>query len=575
MIGKDKTAKKLKPALKAPPKLCRQDALMLTLFLIFTLFAFRNVLNFRYSWGAHDMVGGLMRSSAVGRAISEGQIFPRWSRELFGGYGYPLLYFYPPLFSMISGFLQLAGSGVIASVKIIAMISLTASGWFIYRIGLRLGSRSAAVLAAAAWMLFPYRMAVYFTRGALAESLALAVLPLPVLGFLDFQNGRERTGAILLAVGTAALITAHNAVWFISFPFITLWGFAILRGRKIRTCFKTCLAMSAGLLAAAPYWLPAFQHRSLINIGRLIDSPRVDYKQHFISFPRLADPSWEFGGLGFLLLLGIPAGIFFSYFITRRRAQKTIAPATLTAGFCSLITIFLMMPPAKPLWDAVPLLQYVGYPWRFAGIAGFFAVLGLPALTPLFKKNSNSRWWPTAVLIVAILLPQAWHHSRPTVIVQSKHSLGRETCMKCGTTTVAADEYTPVWVKRDPRNDLGARTDPESLIEPNQCLSRSVVEIDTNTRIVAIVDAAESCSLTVRTLYFPGWRAYIDDRIVKISPKDPYGFISFNIAPGIHEVKLAFEWTGIQRTALFLGGLGILLMIILPVALKQRSLLSA
>ena len=65
------------------------------------------------------------------------------------------------------------------------------------------------------------------------------------------------------------------------------------------------------------------------------------------------------------------------------------------------------------------------------------------------------------------------------------------------------------------------------------------------------------------TLYFPGWKAYVDNVEVPIEPYDQNwrGIITFPVPEGKHNVRVVFEETKLRKfaNALSIIGIGILL----------------
>src|SRR5690606_4278812 len=66
----------------------------------------------------HDTVFELVRIAEYGRALQEGVFPPRWASNFFGGYGYPIFVYFPPLFSMVAGgFFALFGASELLALK--------------------------------------------------------------------------------------------------------------------------------------------------------------------------------------------------------------------------------------------------------------------------------------------------------------------------------------------------------------------------------------------------------------------------------------------------------------------------
>ena len=66
-----------------------------------------------------------------------------------------------------------------------------------------------------------------------------------------------------------------------------------------------------------------------------------------------------------------------------------------------------------------------------------------------------------------------------------------------------------------------------------------------------IIDAKTSVQMVDYTFYFPGWKAYIDDKQTMIQFQDANyrGLIEYNVPPGRHSVTLRFEDTLVRFLA--------------------------
>src|SRR5205807_612337 len=88
------------------------------------------------------------------------------------------------------------------------------------------GSRRGAIIGALAYAYLPYLLLDVYVRGALAEALGMAVLPL-VFWMTRRLVRRPEFGAVSLAsVGLAGLIVTHNITALIAVP--VLGGYWVL-----------------------------------------------------------------------------------------------------------------------------------------------------------------------------------------------------------------------------------------------------------------------------------------------------------------------------------------------------------
>ena len=150
----------------------------LVLVVLLSLFSIGPLLQPGYFWEAHDARHSVYFLYEMDRGIQDGVLYPRWQPDFAFGYGYPFFNIYGPLASYAGEVWHLLGFGVADSVKIVFGLSIVASGLAMHGFSRRaLGDghdsgtgRQAAVVAAVAYMVIPYRLLDIYVRAALAET---------------------------------------------------------------------------------------------------------------------------------------------------------------------------------------------------------------------------------------------------------------------------------------------------------------------------------------------------------------------------------------------------------------------
>jgi uncharacterized membrane protein len=127
---------------------------------------------------ADDLLATIYRVFALHEDWKAGNLYPALSADLSFGYSAPLFLYYAPLATYIAELFHYAGLGFISALKASYLLALCLSGWGMYAYGrVVLHTRRAAFLAAVAYLLAPYQLLNIFKRAALAELVALALLP--------------------------------------------------------------------------------------------------------------------------------------------------------------------------------------------------------------------------------------------------------------------------------------------------------------------------------------------------------------------------------------------------------------
>ncbi|MBN2055004.1 hypothetical protein JW905_08780, partial [bacterium] len=433
----------------------RREAVILLVLAALCLFGLRPLLWTNHAWNGHDLLYGLQRIAAAERAIRDGQWFPRWSDELYGGYGYPLLQFYPPLFSLTAAYLcLLLGLPVLTSAKLLIAAAYIGSGYFTFLFLRDLWAPPLALAGAIVFLYFPYHTSLIYTRGAMAEFLALMFMPLALWSLRRLLVGGGRRSFLLTAGAGGLLLLSHNAVWLMAAPFLAL--FIVLHGwrKGVRRMGTAVLALAAGLGWTAWYWVPAFVEKRYVAIGNLVSSDNVNYRANFIPLRDFLLFDHHFFGISALLL-----SLFMLSWLWCKPWHPEQRRDVWFHRVAVLGALFLSTHLSRWIWDGIGPLQFIGYPWRFMGLAGLFAACLMPAVLEKFEMESRWSLLPPALALM-LFLPLGMKYANPAMQwFDEIETIGYEASRDGCSSTVVADEYRPVWVRRPPCEDLGTARD--------------------------------------------------------------------------------------------------------------------
>ena len=186
--------------------------------------------------------------------LSEGTI-SRISTYLASGLGVGVRLFYSPIFHLLAGLIYFIthglGGNAITAIKVIMFISVFVSGIFMYRFVLKATKNQiAATLAAALYILYPYRIFDALCRAAYAEALAIAFIPLffhGLYGLVNFKDEIKVGPFIATIVGGALLFLSHNLTAMFGFIFGII--FLLVNGSKIVVLCKRRRYWITGLIS--------------------------------------------------------------------------------------------------------------------------------------------------------------------------------------------------------------------------------------------------------------------------------------------------------------------------------------
>ena len=295
--------------------------------------------------------------------IARGFIYPRWLSASDAGLGTPVFYFYPPLAFYLAGFFSLFGLSTYGCLIATFGAAFAASGIFCWH--WLSGRSSQPLLGAAFFMAAPYHLFNYTERGALAESVATALIPLLAIGMRRIADGRG--GLALTAIVYAAIIGTHLPLALLVSLFLVA-PYAIVHRDRV-TGFV--VAITAGIALVAVYLVPALALAPYHDVGQLYRSASLRTGYWSVFSANWSDVTYL---VVFLILGALLVGAIASTVIRRDRwALHAAAVAILVSG-------------AVPLVWSLPMLKDVQFPYRALPIAEFAlatALARLPGRSPL------------------------------------------------------------------------------------------------------------------------------------------------------------------------------------------------
>ncbi|MCA1553393.1 MAG: hypothetical protein LC737_03350, partial [Chloroflexi bacterium] len=168
----------------------------------------------------------LYRLAALDYAVRHGDVYPRIFPSFAFGYGQPVLSYYGPLSYYVAEFLHLLGASFPDALKWTFVLGYVASGYAMFLLATEFVPAWPALLAATAYVYFPYHLADVYQRGALAEHLAFVFLPLVLWAFSPAQIAKRRS-RIVGVLGLAALVLTHTLTTMIFLPFVIVYALVL------------------------------------------------------------------------------------------------------------------------------------------------------------------------------------------------------------------------------------------------------------------------------------------------------------------------------------------------------------
>ena len=534
----------------------------------------------------------IFRLAELSRVIRTGVFYPRWAPNFYLGYGYPIFNYYAPLSYYLGLPVELLpGLDAVDGVKFVLLLSLLAGAVGTFGFVRPHWGGPAGLVAAAAYTYAPYIQFVDpHARGDLAEVLALGLAPLIFWAGDHFlrHGGWRSWGATALL--TAAVVTSHNLLSLVFFALLLAWAcwqFSLDVDRARVGWLLAALALGVGL--AAFFWLPVALEREAINLSTLLgagEQDNFDFRNHYLGWRELLAPSarldWGATEPEFLFNLGLMQWLLALVAIIgllagRAKEWRRLTFVALAAGGL----VFMMLPISEPVWDLLPLIEFLQFPWRLLGPVAFLLAILAAAATQILGQWLPRLPW--SGLHLGLILILAWPLSQPPPwpaefgATDMRAVAARERSGYWLGTTSTSD-FVPVTVDQIPRaqetvyaglqaNGPVDRVNRATLPQGTTVLDEQLTALHYRYQIAG----EKAFPLRLFIFAFPGWEARVDGVPVETELGRPEGFLVVPVPAGDHTVDVAFRDTPARQAAWVLTALALLALIGGTVWLRRRD----
>lgn len=552
--------------------------LFLSFLLIFPLKAYTTPDLFQ----SHDAQNHIVRIANYYLALKEGQLPPALAPTLFGGVGYPIFIFIYPLPYLLGALLHLIGIHYVDTLKLLMGASFWLSGLAFYLfLKSEINKTWPSLAGTFLFTWAPCRFSLLFVRGAFAESFSYLFIATSFLCVHQLLHHRQLRWLGLTSLSLAGLFLSHPLTTIMFMPMLTWYIFLFLTKQPKRRSFILSLTSSLALAIgiSAFVYLPVFFERHYLQIDQALSYTN----DHFISLLELIKPSWGFGfslpgtttdgmsfqlGLGHITILLVAVAIFL---IRLARPQLKIIPPTdlkhLLSWLLPTIVVCLLMldsPINSFLWQLLPGLHQIDFPWRLLGVA-----VTTTSITAAYLLRHQTKY--LSIFIIAGLL----FANRNYLRIQYTLPLTDPDFENYAPSATSRNEFLTIWRKTD---SWAGFYGPYEISNPQA----SVAATTTKTHQLSFtLDTTKPTNIIINRLYFPGWQLYLDGQpqplnspTFRVAPYqgtslgiDYSGLITSQVPAGTHTVVVAFRPTPIRRLGYLITVLSLTLvttLIIIP-----------
>jgi len=486
----------------------------------------------------------------------DGQIPCRWVPDMGFGYGYPLFNYYPPLPYYVGEIFHLLGFSYINAIKILFILGLVFSGIFAYLLGKELWGKYGGWVVAAFYLYAPYHAVDVYVRGALNEFWGLAFFPAVFWAVLKVIKEGKNLFVAILAFFYGLLLLSHNLMAFFITPALIVWGIFLVWYFKQswKILLKIALGGIWGAGLAAFFALPVIFERKFVHIETMFIG-YFNYLAHFATVKQLFfSRFWGYGpsvwgpedGMPFLIgqlhwVVALISLLIFIWLLVRYKRKEILLIGLIFVFFLGYA--FLAHQRSTFIWQKIPILASMQFPWRFVGPSSFFATILAGSIFLLIK---NKKWAGVLVmLMIAGVITFNFSFFRPEKILRitdQEKLFSAKGWSKLQTDAIF--DYLPIYAPQPP----GSPAPGKPFFIRGE--GGEIKNFRKGTNWQKFEANVEGESIIKLPLYdFPGWQVLANGQPVEINHQNELGLIAFRLGAGSYQVEVKLKNTPVRQTA--------------------------
>lgn len=499
----------------------------------------------------------------------QGLVYPHWAASANYGAGEPRFVFYPPVSWTLGAVLGWLVGWPLASAAL-TFVCLAGTGLATRALAREKLPEGAATLAGCVAMLSGYTLFTAYERSDFAELTGgfwIALLLLFALrdrapeGNLLRRAFDGSTAPLALVLAGAWLSNAPLGV-MASYLLATVALVAALAGRTRAPVVRAAVATALGLGLAAMYLVPAAVEQRWADMRQILDDPGSQVEASWM-FARHADPALAFhdvvlktvSTIGACMLVLAFAGLLVCW---RRGTLRGALRWWLPLAIIPAAVLLLQLPLSGWVWNALPKLRYLQFPWRW--LVTLEAPLGILLAAAVWTERP--RLQRLAVAAGAVVLAGS---------IVAEGRLFFQTCddedavagmmetYHAGDGFVGTDEYEPPYADSSivamnlpesclTRTALAPLGEPDAYgiynwaAEQHSCDATFPVATGTTAEHVRLdADAPHAGYLVLKLRSYPAWAVRVNGQLQNHLAQREDGLIAVPVAAGRSHVTV--DWT--------------------------------
>jgi len=508
-----------------------------------------------------------------------GIFYPHWMPSANYNAGEPRFMFYPPLTWMLGTALGFVLPWPLVPIAMIFLF-LAATGLAVRALAIEALSDAPATLAGCAALFSCFALFTAYERTAFAELTGGFWIPLLLLYALRDRDPSATLIRRALDGSTLPLTSILAGCWLSDGPVGVMASYllvavALAASTLARTwahLLRASIAAMLGIALPALYLIPAAHEQGWVYLHAAVNYPVFNIENNWL-FAHSADPllaPFQFfihrASTIAVIMIGVALLALLVLFLRQKFALQS-GSSTFTRSWLiplaliPIAVLFLLFPISLPIWNLLPKMRFLQYPWRWilaveAPMAIFFAAAVWPG-------KSAQRWQRTAVasLCTTFFLTLTLFSARTFLRVCNEGDTVADLLdqYRGGGGLEGTDEYEPPdsdhW--KIATNLPGAcfSTDSDTILgvaatldaipswsrDQHSCESTATAALRQPEQLRIETETTHPGFLILRLLSYPAWRITVNGHATDPADSRDDGLIAIPVPQG--RVEVAVDWT--------------------------------
>jgi hypothetical protein len=507
-----------------------------------------------------------------------GILYPHWTTSANFGAGEPRFVFYSPLTWMLGAALGLALPWQFVPMALTFLL-LAATGLATRALARQTLTKGAATLAGCAAIFSGYTLFTAYERTAFAELAGGFWIPLVQLFALHDHSATVRSSIWRRALdGSAALLALAVAGAWLSNPTVGVMACYLLAAVAITSAtlsrswaplLRASAAVALGMGLIAVYLVPAAYEQRWVDIHQVTNDPGQTLENNWL-FAVHADPSMALhdevlrtASMIAVSMIAVALGGLLVCLLRGRLPgdRRWWIPLALTPA----AVLFLLFPISHSLWNLLPDLRFLQFPWRWLVVLE--APMAVFLASAIWPHPSVRLWRRVAVAAACIAVFLGMTALAEREFFQACDAEdgvpGTLDTFRSGHGFAGQGEYEPIGAD----NSLIATGLPDACLVSDSTIELGVVPegVNDDDAVPGWSAAQGSCEATLswqdnepehrllrgtvshagflilRLRSYPAWRIGVNGSPVASLPRRGDGLMAVPVAQG--NVALSVDWT--------------------------------